>query len=304
MYNSLVIFSVFRSSSHSSLLSYDWALAWSRASLLRLNVEPPKRTSTALYVLFKEASWSKAAVNILHLMVYGFSGRNPPFCCWGVRDHADRDKALEPDIEAKDELISKIWCFREWYTLHKYSGFILVILRHWNCNTVYWRNRIFAWQSTQDNEIVKFHDLNKSSSWGLRMFMAALVLCIWILLAWNALGPRCYSGRTCSNNGDWRRLTGVECINVSYSWHCDLRNQHILQWGLSLTAINLAQEIWPRIPEKCVLNWTRAVATVLFSWADTATVAGACVVCTICSLWSVVDSIIVWINLSELDVRV
>ena len=108
----------------------------------------------------------------------------------------------------------------------------------------------------------------------------------------------------------------VECINLSYSWHCDLRNQHIFQWGLSLTAINLAQEIWPRIPEKCVCArlklcwdpwtravvpvllrlkvrwgpWTRAVAPVLFSWADTAAVAGACVVCTICSLWSVVDS--------------
>ena len=136
----------------------------------------------------------------------------------------------------------------------------------------------------------------------------------------------------------------VECINLSYSWHCDLRNQHIFQWGLSLTAINLAQDIWPRIPEKCVCvrlklsrdpwtravvpvllrlkmrwgPWTRAVAPVLFSWADTAAVAGACVVCTICSLWSVVDShwwessaatniwcrsncpvIYIWINLSS-----
>ena len=54
MYSSLVIF--FPSIwvlPHSSLLSYDWALAWSRALLLRLNVEPPKRTSTALYVCLK-----------------------------------------------------------------------------------------------------------------------------------------------------------------------------------------------------------------------------------------------------------
>jgi len=54
MYSSLVIFQ-YLGPPHSSL-SYDWALAWSRASLLLLNVEPQKRTSTVLYVLFKEAS--------------------------------------------------------------------------------------------------------------------------------------------------------------------------------------------------------------------------------------------------------
>jgi hypothetical protein len=61
------------------------------------------------------------------------------------------------------------------------------------------------------------------------MFMVCIgSLHLWILLAWNALGPRYLVAVTVQVMVIGEGLQ-VEDINVSYSWHCDLRNQHILQ---------------------------------------------------------------------------
>ena len=88
--------------------------------------------------LFKEAPCSKSSCPYLAVngVSAGFSGRNSPFGCRRVCDHADLDQAREPDVQAKDEFVSNIGVLGTTHVVCTQTVSILVILRHSNWNTI------------------------------------------------------------------------------------------------------------------------------------------------------------------------
>ena len=88
--------------------------------------------------LFKEAPCSKSSCPYLAVngVSAGFSGRNSPFGCRRVCDHADLDQAREPDVQAKDEFVSNIGVLGTTHVVCTQTVSILVILHHSNWSTI------------------------------------------------------------------------------------------------------------------------------------------------------------------------